>query len=59
MSLSKCLQLLEGGSVRTPGIVDQLKEQLSGVVRDLNLLYQTMEESLEERRQELDNSLLL
>lgn len=53
-SLSQCLESLDDGSVRTPGIVDQLKKQLSGVVSELERLQQTAESALEERRKRLD-----
>jgi len=53
-SLSQCLKALEDGSVRTPGIVDQLKAQLSGVVNGLERLQRTSASALEERRERLD-----
>ena len=53
-SLSHCLKSLEDGSVRTPGIVDQLKAQLSGVVSELEQLHRTSDSALEERRKRLD-----
>lgn len=53
-SLSQCLKTLGNGSVRTPGIVDQLKAQLTGVVNELEQLQRTTEQNLEERRQRLD-----
>jgi hypothetical protein len=52
-SLSQCLKSLEDGSVRTPGIVDQLKAQLSGVVNELEQLQRTSELALEERQKRL------
>lgn len=54
-SLSQCLKSLEDGSVRTPGIVDQLKAQLSGVVNELEQLQRTSDSALEERRKRLDS----
>jgi len=54
-SLSKCLMSLENGSVRTPGIVNQLKAQLSGVVTELEGLQKTSDLALEERRKNLDS----
>jgi hypothetical protein len=54
-SLSQCLKSLEDGSVRTPGIVDQLKLQLTGVVSELEQLQRTSDSALEERRKRLDN----
>ena len=54
-SLSLCLKKLEDGSVRTPGIVDQLKRQLSGVVNELEQLQRTSDFALEERRKRLDS----
>lgn len=54
-SLSQCLKALEDGSVRTPGIVDQLKEQLTGVVNELEQLQRTSESVLEKRRRRLDS----
>lgn len=54
-SLSKCLMSLENGSVRTPGIVNQLKAQLSGVVTELEGLQKTSDLALEERRKSLDS----
>lgn len=54
-SLSKCLMSLENGSVRTPGIVNQLKSQLSGVVTELEGLQKTSDLALEERRKSLDS----
>ena len=46
-SLSQCLKKLEDGSVRTPGIVDQLKRQLSGVVNELEQLQRTSDFALD------------
>ena len=54
-SLSGCLKSLENGSVRTPGVVDQLKAQLSGVVKELDRLQRTSTAALQERRQHLDS----
>lgn len=54
-SLSQCLKSLEDGAVRTPGIVDQIKAQLSGVVNELEQLQRTSESALEERRKRLDS----
>jgi hypothetical protein len=54
-SLSQCLESLEDGSVRTPGIVDQLKGQLSGVVNELEQLQRKSDLALEERRRRLDS----
>lgn len=54
-SLSQCLKSLEDGSVRTPGIVEQLKAQLSGVVNELEQLQRTSNSALEERRKRLDS----
>lgn len=54
-SLSQCMKSLENGSVRTPGIIDQLKGQLVGVVNELKELQQTSDSTLEERRQRLDS----
>ncbi|MHB1426448.1 MAG: GTPase [Gemmataceae bacterium] len=53
-SLSRCLKSLEDGSVRTPGIADQLKRQLSDVVNKLKQLQRTSESTLEERHKRLD-----
>ena len=53
-SLSKCLMSLENGSVRTPEVVSQLKEQLSRVVTNLENLQRKSELHLEERRKHLD-----
>lgn len=50
-SLAQCLKKLEDGSVRTPGIVDQLKTQLFGVANELERLQRTSDFALEERRQ--------
>ena len=54
-SLSQCLKTLEDGTVRTPGIVDQLKAQLTGVVNELEQLQRTSDLALEERRKHLDS----
>lgn len=53
-SLSQCMETFEDGSVRTPGIVDQLKAQLTGVVNELEHLQQTTVQHLIERRLRLD-----
>jgi hypothetical protein len=54
-SLAQCLKKLEDGSVRTPGIVDQLKTQLFGVANELEQLQRTSDFALEERRKTLDS----
>jgi hypothetical protein len=54
-SIMHCLKSLEDSSVRTPGIVEQLKAQLSGVVNELEQLQRTWETELEERRKRLDS----
>lgn len=54
-SLSNCLISIENGSVRTPGILNQLKTQLSGVVTELEGLQKKSALALEERREHLDS----
>ena len=54
-SLSQCLDAFEDGSVRTPGIVEQLRAQLAGVVSELEQLHRTSVSTLEERCQRLDS----
>lgn len=54
-SLSGCLKSLEDGRVRTPGVVEQLKEQLKHVVSELNDLQNQSQAALEERKARLDS----
>jgi tRNA U34 5-carboxymethylaminomethyl modifying GTPase MnmE/TrmE len=53
-SLSQRLKSLEDGSVGTPVLVTQLKEQLSDVIQELDQLHRAAEQSLEEQRERLD-----
>ncbi|MDP1857098.1 MAG: GTPase, partial [Gemmatimonadaceae bacterium] len=53
-SLSRCLKALDDGTVRTPGIVAQLRDQLLGVVTELATLQNLSESTLEDSRQRLD-----
>lgn len=52
-SLSQCLNSFEDGAVRTPGIVDQLKAQLTSVVNELQQLQRELDSALEERHKRL------
>ena len=54
-SLSECLKTLEDGTIRTPGIVDQLKEQMFGVISELKQLQRTSDLDLKERHKHLDS----
>jgi len=54
-SLLQCLESIEDGSVRSPGIVDQLKEQLSIAINELEQLQRTSDLTLKERRKNLNN----
>lgn len=52
--LSECLKNHENGTVNTSGIVYQLKKQLINVINELELLQNTSEDSLKERKKKLD-----
>lgn len=54
-SVSNCLKSFDDGSVRTQGIVDQLKAQLCGVVNELEGLQKTSYLALEERCKRLNS----
>ncbi|OEF96166.1 GTPase [Desulfuribacillus alkaliarsenatis] len=54
-TLSSSLKSLDNGSVRTPGVVDQLKSQLVGVVSELELLQKSSVQNLNERKKNLDH----
>ncbi len=54
-NLSNSLKSLDNGSVRTPGVVDQLKSQLTGVVSELESLQQSSAQNLEARKKHLDH----
>src|SRR5438309_3061031 len=54
-SLSQCLKSLENATVRTPGIVVQLKAQRADVVDGLEQLQRASDSALEERRKHLDS----
>ena len=53
-NLSECLKNHENGTVNTSGIVEQLKKQLVNVISELELLQNTSEKSLKERKKKLD-----
>ncbi|NLW90197.1 MAG: hypothetical protein GXY34_01155 [Syntrophomonadaceae bacterium] len=53
-SLLDCLNAIELNPIRTPGIVDQLKNQLTGVIYELEQLQRNTELDLEERIRRLD-----
>ena len=55
MSMLQCLKAIKNGGVRTPGIVEQLKEQLSTVVNELLELQRHADSALEERHKRLDS----
>lgn len=53
-TLHDCLEKYEDGTVRTTGIVEQLRNQLLMVIKELNQLQVTAEKDLEEKRERLD-----
>lgn len=53
-SLLDCLNVIEINPIRTPGIVDQLKNQLTGVIYELEQLQRNTELDLKERIGRLD-----
>ncbi|WP_284035618.1 GTPase [Neobacillus sp. 114] len=53
-TLHDCLEKYEDGTVRTTGIVEQLRNQLLMVIKELNQLQVTAEKDLEEKRKRLD-----
>ena len=55
ISMSHCLKTIKNGGVRTPGIVEQLKEQLSAVEEKLQELQRHANSSLKERHTRLDS----
>jgi len=53
-SLSGCLKRINKSRVHTPGVVEQLRDQLSNAMRELEQLRRTTESDLRDRRERLD-----
>ena len=54
-NLTQSLESLDDGSVRTPGVVNQLKSQLTGVVSELESAQQLSAQDLETSKKRLDH----
>lgn len=52
-SLQECMDSLEDGSVRTPGVTSQLRTQLSNIIKGLAQLQKQSAQDLEERHKRL------
>lgn len=53
--LSECFNSIERGTVNTPGVISQLKSQISSVVNEIEDINRLTKFTLEERRKRLDD----